>query len=134
VDGYLDRGQGECWLARPEIAGIVAGAIKFHSGERFDLHAWVVMPNHVHAVLRQRPGWTLSRVLQSWKGFSAREANRVLSRAGIPFWQSESYDHLIRDDDDLHRCCRYTILNPVNARLCQRPDDWKWGSAYRATP
>jgi len=133
VDRYLDCGHGECWLARPEIARIVSSAIMFHSCERFDLRAWVVMPNHVHAVLRPLPGWTLSHVLKSWKGFSARESNRVLGRSGIPFWQAESYDHLIRDDNDLHRCCCYTILNPVNARLCQRPEDWMWSSAYRAS-
>ena len=131
VDKYLDAGHGDCWLARPEIAGLVAGAMKFHAGERFDLHAWVVMPNHVHAVLRPKPDWTLSKVLKIWKGFTAHEANRLLKRTGTTFWQVESFDHLVRDDDDLHRCCCYTTMNPVNAGLCERPEDWKWSSAYR---
>jgi len=132
VDKYLDAGHGDCWLARSEIADLVAGAMQFHAGQRFDLLAWVVMPNHVHVVLRPKPDWTLSQILKSWKGFSAREANCCLERTGTTFWQVESYDHLIRDDEDLHRCCHYTTMNPVNARLCKRPEDWRWSSAYRS--
>jgi REP element-mobilizing transposase RayT len=131
VDNYLDAGHGDCRLGRPEVADLVAGAIQFHANERFDLHAWGVMPNHVHAVLRPRPDWALSEILKSWKGFSAREANRVLKRTGTTFWQVESFDHVVCDDDDLHRCCLYTTMNPVNARLCKQPEDWKWSSAYR---
>ncbi len=132
VDNYLDAGSGDCWLARPEIADLVAGAMKFHAGERFDLLAWVIMPNHVHAVLRPKPDWNLSRILKSWKGFTAREANRILKQSGTTFWQVETFDHFVRNDDDLHRCCRYTTMNPVNAGLCQNPEDWKWSSAYRS--
>ncbi len=131
VDKYLDAGHGNCWLAQPEITDLVAGAIRFYADQRFDLHAWSVMPNHVHAVLCPRPDWTLSRILKSWKGFTAREANRMLIRTGTTFWQVESYDHLVRDDEDLHRCCHYTTMNPVRARLCRQPEDWKWSSAYR---
>jgi REP element-mobilizing transposase RayT len=131
VDAHLDAGLGECWLRNPELADLVADVIRFHAGERFDLLAWVVMPNHVHAVIRPTAQHTLSKVLKGWKGFSAREANRRLQRDG-EFWQRESYDHLIRDDADLYRCCRYVTMNPVNARLCARAEDWKWSSAYRA--
>ena len=132
VDKYLDAGHGNCWLAWPQVADLVAGTICFHASQRFDLHAWVVMPNHVHAVVRPLPEWTLSQILKSWKGFSGREANRWLRRSGLIFWQVESYDHLIRDDEDLQRCCQYTTMNPINAHLCQRPEDWRWSSAYRS--
>jgi REP element-mobilizing transposase RayT len=132
VDKYLDAGHGDCWLAKPNVADFVANAIQFHAGQRFDLHAWAVMPNHVHAVLRPRAEWTLSKILKGWKGFTAREVNKLLKRTGIPLWQVESYDHLIRDDEDLYRCCRYTSMNPANAHLCKQPEDWKWSSAHRA--
>ncbi|HZV34534.1 MAG TPA: transposase [Verrucomicrobiae bacterium] len=131
VDDYLDKGHGNCWLNEKGIADLVAGAIKFHVGLRFELHAWCVMPNHVHAVLRPLTNWTLSQILKGWKGYSGREANRLLKRTGNSFWQVESFDHLIRDDDDLHRCRQYTIMNPVNAGLCRSPEEWKWSSAYR---
>jgi REP element-mobilizing transposase RayT len=91
------------------------------------------MPNHVHAVLRPMPGWTLSKILKSWKGYTACEANKVLKRTGDKFWQTESFDHLVRDDEDMHRCCKYIMMNPVQARLCERAEDWKWSSAYRAS-
>jgi len=128
VDKYLDEGHGECFLRQTKVADLVAGAIQFHAGTRFDLFAWAVMPNHVHAVVHPRPGFTLSGILKSWKGFTAREANRVLRRTGLRFWQDESYDHLIRDDDDMHRCCHYTTMNPVNAGLCKEQGAWKWCS------
>ncbi|HLX94209.1 MAG TPA: transposase [Verrucomicrobiae bacterium] len=130
VDHYLDAGHGECWLARPEIAGMAASAIQFHAGQRFDLHAWVVMPNHVHVVLHPRADWTLSRILKGWKGFTAHQANRILKRTGTTFWQAESYDHFVRDDDDLVRCCHYTAMNPVKAGLCRQSEDWQWSHAY----
>lgn len=134
VDHYLDAGHGDCWLKQPEIARLVAGAIQFHQGERFELHAWCVMPNHVHAVLRPLAGWTLSQILKGWKGFTAWSANRLLNRARKPFWQTESFDHLVRDENDRQRCCHYTIMNPVNAGFCKRPEDWEWSSAHRPAP
>jgi len=134
VDKYLDAGHGQCWLRRPEIAEVVAGALQFHNGVRFELHEWVVMPNHVHAVLRPLPGWSLSHVLQGWKGYTAFKANQLLNRTGKSFWQIESFDHLVRDDEDLHRCNHYTIMNPVNAGLCEKPQDWQWSSLRPPAP
>lgn len=130
VDAYLDAGHGDCFLCQPEIAKLVADALKFFDSRRYELRAWVVMPNHVHVVVWPRPPETLSRVLHSWKSFTSKEANKVLGRTG-QFWQGESYDHCIRDDDDHARCVAYTINNPVSARLCARPEDWQWSSAYR---
>jgi REP element-mobilizing transposase RayT len=109
---------------------IVANALRHHAGERFILHSWVVMPNHVHVVFRPLPGWTLSIILKGWKGFSAREINRILGLTGRRLWQKESYDHVIRDENDLRRCCEYTVMNPANARLCKRPEDWRWSSGF----
>ena len=130
VDAYLDAGHGDCWLRRPDMAELVAGALKFFEGQRYTLRAWVVMPNHVHVVVRPEPPHTLSAILKSWKTFTGLRANRMLGREGTPFWQSESYDHCCRDDADVARCCAYTTMNPVNARLCERPEDWQWSSAH----
>ncbi len=134
VDAYLDAGHGKCWLRRPDIADLVADALRFFVDVRYELRAWVVMPNHVHVVVHPLPGWTLSEILKNWKGYTAREANKLLHLTGQQFWQTESFDHLVRDDEDMHRCCRYTTMNPVNARLCVRPEDWKWSSACRSSP
>jgi REP element-mobilizing transposase RayT len=134
VDRYLDAGHGECYLRRPVCADLVATALKFFDGQRYELRAWVVMPNHVHAVVWPKLPHTLSEILQSWKSYTSHKLNKQLNPKVSPFWQSESYDHLIRNDDDLHRCCRYTLMNPVNAGLCAELQDWPWSSAYVAQP
>jgi type I restriction enzyme R subunit/putative DNA methylase len=131
VDACLDAGHGECHLRRQEIARLVADALQFFDGQRYELRGWVVMPDHVHVVIWPRPPETLSRVLHSWKSFTSIQANKLLVRAGSAFWQGESYDHLVRDRDDHARCVAYTVNNPVSARLCARPEDWPWSSAYR---
>jgi REP element-mobilizing transposase RayT len=131
LEAYLDKGAGICWLKRPDIANLVADALRFFDGARYRLDAWVVMPNHVHVVLWPMPNHTLSAIVQSWKRFTAREANKALNRTGQPFWQPEPFDHWIRNDEEHARCCRYALNNPVKARLCASPEDWKWSSAWR---
>src|SRR5258707_652619 len=46
VEMFLDSGAGNCWLRQPDIADLVSKALCFFAGERYDLHAWIVMPNH----------------------------------------------------------------------------------------
>jgi len=129
VEALLDAGHGTCCLSKPEIAGLVAGALKHFNGQRYELRAWVVMPNHVHAVVWPMPGQTLGDILHSWKSFTSKAANKLLGRTG-EFWQKESYDHWIRDDTERARLVAYVENNPVKARLCKSLGDWKWSSAY----
>jgi REP element-mobilizing transposase RayT len=131
VERYLDKGIGECWLRRPDIANLAAGAICFFEKQRYLLDAWVVMPNHVHVVFWPMPNHSVSSIVQSWKREIAREANIILQRTGTAFWQPEPYDHWIRNDEEHARCCRYVWYNPVMAGLCARPEDWQWSSAWR---
>ncbi len=130
VEDYLDKGAGASWLRHPDIAGLVANAMRLFNGERYLLKAWVVMPNHAHAVLWPTPNHTLSKIMQSWKSFTGREANKLLGRTGQPFWQPEPFDHWIRNDAEHFRCCRYVVHNPVKARLCSAPENWQWSSAW----
>lgn len=132
IDKHLDAGLGTCYWRDPELARLVAGAILHFSGQRYELNAWVVMPNHAHVVVQPRPPHTLSDILHSWKSFTAHEIRKRIPAMPIPFWQKESYDHLIRNADDLHRCCHYTLMNPVNARLCAQPENWRWSSGFVA--
>jgi REP element-mobilizing transposase RayT len=130
VEALLDSGAGGCWMRRREIAELVANAIKFFADARYSLHAWVVMPNHVHAVLTPREEQRLSDILHSWKSFTSKKARALLKRNGQRFWQAESYDHRVRDDDERARIVNYVENNPVKARLCARPEEWEWSSAY----
>ena len=131
VEQCLDSGLGACWLRQAKIADLVTDGLRFHDGEWFDLKSWVVMPNHVHAVIQPLGNHLLGGILKSLKQFTARKANAMINRVGQPFWQRESYDHLIRDRDELERIKRYIIRNPVKAGLCQTPEDWPWSSATR---
>jgi REP element-mobilizing transposase RayT len=132
IDALLDQSTGESWLRRPEVASLVAGALRHFEGGRYQLYAWVVMLNHVHAVVRPMGVHALDAILHSWKSYTASEANRLLNRVGCPFWQSEYYDHWIRDDAEFGHCCRYTEDNPVKAGLSSCPEDWPWSSAHTA--
>jgi len=127
LDAYLDRGSGASFLKDPRVAKLVVDALRHFDGARYHLHAWCVMPNHVHVIFSVLPARTpalrLSSIIQSWKSFTAKEANRLLARTGS-FWQREYYDHLVRDDEDFVRCIEYTINNPVKAGLCERWEDW----------
>lgn len=133
MHAYLDAGMGACWLKRDDIGGLVGNALRFFEGKRYDLHAWVIMPNHGHVMVTPRENWTLSAILHSWKSYTANEANRILGRVGEPFWQIESYDHLVRDDKEFYLICEYTINNPVSAGLCTKPEDWEFSSALAKT-
>jgi threonine dehydrogenase-like Zn-dependent dehydrogenase/REP element-mobilizing transposase RayT len=117
----LDSGYGECWLKREEIAEIVVENWRHFDGERYDLLAYCVMPNHVHLLVKPYDEHPLEEILHSWKSFTANAANKLLNRQG-GFWQVESYDHLVRDADDYQRCLRYILENPEKAGL----KGWTW--------
>ena len=121
VEKYLDSGYGACWLQRDAIADIVANALQYFNGERYQLSAWCIMPNHVHIVAQPLAGQELHTIMRSWKTFTARECNTMLHRNGT-FWQREYFDHLIRSSDDLERCIDYVWKNPEEAGL----KNWKW--------
>ena len=119
---------GSCALNRPEIARLVQNAFLYFEGQRYELGTWCVMANHVHVIFAPAVGHSPSAILQSWKGFTAREANRILGTRGT-FWERESFDHLIRSLRSFERLGNYVEMNPVKAGLCKRPEDWPFGSA-----
>lgn len=130
IERALDRGLGACYLRRPDIAQLVAESL-FHFHElQYLLDDWVIMPNHVHLILWPMPNHTLSAILTSRKRYTARQANLILGCTGTPFWQQESFDHWIRNDEEKARIRRYIRNNPVKAGLCGAPDEWKWSSAW----
>lgn len=129
MDRYLDRARaGPQFLKQPELASMIVECL--HKGValgHYTLDAFVVMANHVHVLLQ--PRIPPSRLLQSLKGFTAREANRTLGRTGSPFWQAESYDHWVRDEEEHRRIASYIETNPVKAGLVARAWEYPWSSA-----
>lgn len=128
IEEWLDRGEGDCWLKVTAIAALVQNALLYFDGERYLLHAWVIMPNHVHALFSQTVGYRLPEVVQSWKSYTALEANRLLNRAGT-FWQADYFDRYIRDEKHFEATKYYIEENPVKANLCPRKEDWAYSSA-----
>jgi putative transposase len=129
MDRHLDsRNTGPLFLRRREIASVVVESL-FRGVElsHYQLGAFVIMPNHVHALLL--PQVLPSRLSKSLKGATAREANRLLTRTGEPFWQRESYDHCVRDEDEFARIAAYIELNPVKAGLVGLAEEFPWSSA-----
>jgi REP element-mobilizing transposase RayT len=118
---HLDAGHGDCILGDEENAAIVAGALAFFDGKRYHLHAWCVMPNHVHVIVEPFRDEELSKITHSWKSFTAHEIRKRDGESGN-VWHRESYDHIIRNERSYQRVVRYVLDNPLRAGL----RDWKW--------
>jgi putative transposase len=110
-------------IARAVVDSLYRGVDLGH----YQLGPFVVTSNHVHVLLL--PKTDPSKLLKSIKGWTAREANRLLGRTGEPFWQRESYDHWVRHENEWRRIAAYIESNPVKAGLVARAEDYRWSSA-----
>ena len=127
LEKYLDKARGACHLRRPAIAKIVEDSLRFRHGTHYDLRAWVIMPNHVH-LLFQVLDIPMSELVEAWKGFTAKEANRVLGRKG-QFWQEGYWDTYMRDAAQEQKARLYIENNPTKAGLVALRKDWPWSSS-----
>jgi putative DNA methylase len=128
AEEYLNAGYGACYLSDPRIACLVEDALFHFDGKRYRLIAWVVMPNHVHVMIEIFVGWSLDKILHSWKSYTATEANKVLQRKG-KFWFREYFDRYIRDERHFANAVNYIHENPVKAGLVEKAEDWGFSSA-----
>jgi putative DNA methylase len=122
---------GPTYLRQPIIADIVVEAI-YHNATvlgRYILHAFVVMPNHVHMLVS--PHVPVPELTKTLKSFTAKRANQSLGLTGNLFWQEESYDHLARTQREVQRIRLYIEYNPVRAGLVRKAGDYRWSSASR---
>ncbi len=154
-DDYMNKCSiGHQWLKQKEVADIVQEAMHYRDRKDYDLIAYTIMQNHVHMVftpvvkrdlsrlsesskgdinvaLHRRsnmntlPQFPVTDILRKLKGSTSRACNLVLNRTG-PFWQHESYDHVVRDADELKRIVEYVLNNPVKARLADTPEEWEY--------
>ncbi len=127
IEKCLDQSLGACQLRDPRIGGLVQDALLFFDGKRYGLHAWVVMPNHVHVLFAPFKGEQLDKILHSWKSFTSRKANRILRRDGV--WQRESHDRFIRDEAHFMNVIGYIEENPVVAGYVGG-EEWEFSSAH----
>jgi putative transposase len=150
IEAWLDAGYGCCVLGRPEAAACVVENWRHFAGARYDLIAWVVMPNHVHLLIRVYEGTSLGKVVQSWKSYTGRRIGAMMedgragarrsqaggSRAGWSsdevvggVWMREYWDRYIRDERHFEAVVGYIHDNPVKAGLVKKAEDWPWSSA-----
>jgi REP element-mobilizing transposase RayT len=151
IEAWMDAGHGSCVLKEPDIAAMVQETLLFFDGQRYRVFAWVVMPNHVHVLFQPIHGWTVAKIVASWKKYTARricEHRRKSGNANLPIggeananqeigvpgdqpvWHREYWDRYMRDDYHFLQAVEYIHQNPVKAGLVGRPEDWPWSSAY----
>lgn len=156
VEAWLDAGHGSCALRLPEAAVCVVDTWRHFACERYDLIAWVVMPSHVHVLIRTYEGVPLGKIVQSWKSYTGKRIRQIadgvggggessarVCRAGArrfregrtearrsqAVWMRDYWDRYIRDERHFHAVISYIHQNPVKARLVSRAEDWPWSSA-----
>jgi REP-associated tyrosine transposase len=125
MDRKLDSARtGPMFLVKEEIASQVIASL-WHGMEagNYELASFVIMANHVHVLLL--PKIPANKLLKSLKGYTAREANKLLGRTGTPFWQKESYDHWVRNQIEWERIKFYIENNPVKAGLVRCAEDYR---------
>jgi type I restriction enzyme R subunit/putative DNA methylase len=141
VEAWVDAGHGSCVLQESEIARMVQNTLLYFDGQRYRLLAWVIMPNHVHVLFQPLNGWTVAKIVASWKKYTARKicdyrrANCANQEIGVPgeVWHREYWDRYMRDERHLQQAIEYIHQNPVKASLVRRAEDWPWSSAGRVS-
>ena len=136
MDRLLDEARaGVFYLRQPAVANMIVEAIHYNADilDHYLLHAFVVMPNHVHLLATPSRSVSLPKLTKSLKGITAKRANAMLSLTGRPFWQEESYDHLVRQQREFDNIRHYIEDNPVRAGLVTEASEFRWSSAGWAT-
>ena len=136
-DNWLDRCEhGPRWLESEDIARIVMDKIQGLHKNRYDLYICCITPNHAHLLFDSlivdqgkhkgmSEKYPVTETLRLLKGNTARSCNLSLNRNGH-FWHHESYDHFVRDEQEMERIIKYILNNPVKAGLVKEWSDWKF--------
>ncbi|HYC88881.1 MAG TPA: transposase [Thermoanaerobaculia bacterium] len=114
IDRELDDVRGSCLLR--EHGEVVASALRYFDGQRYTLHAWCVMPNHVHVLLHIERGANLPKIVQAWKSYTAHKIG-----LGV-IWQRRYFDRVVRSPQEYSDTRAYIRNNPAKAGL----RDWAW--------
>ena len=134
---FINRAStGPKWLNQLEVANVVKDAIHYRDKNEYDLFAYCIMTNHVHMIIELissddnngRDGvstYMVTKIVGSLKKHTALVANKILKRSGA-FWQHESYDHVIRNGEELEKTIWYILNNPVKAGFVSEWNQWQW--------
>ncbi len=127
MEDEMDKNHNEPhWLKNEKVAGVIMDSLFFRNNIQYKLFSSSIMSNHVHIVISPLPNSpSLNVILQNHKKFTAIQCNKILERNG-QFWEEESFDTLIRDNNHFNNCIIYTLNNPVNSDLVKYWRDWPW--------
>ncbi len=115
-DRLMDMEFGECVLRHLNCRDALANSLSLFDGERFLMHSWVAMPNHVHVLFSLVEGGSLEKVIGGWKGYSSKDINVVMGNEGS-LWQKDYFDRIIRYWEHMFRAAKYIRRNPEKAKL-----------------
>lgn len=118
MEGYLDAGHGTCLLRDEVLRKEIVASLLHDDQKRYELGDFVIMPNHVHVLLKPLQPESASVLIGPVKGASSHRINQIQQTAGM-LWMDESFDHVVRSLESLEKFQRYIAANPVKAGLSE---------------
>ena len=133
TEAILNAGHGCCALQNPQLARAVLDVLEDQHAKRYKLIAWCILPNQLHVLIE--PCFPMGRIIQDWRVLTTRWAlqhNRELNLGlkGKKLWLKRCQDRYIPDSKQLGKAVEELHLSPVTAGLCDKPEQWRWSSAY----
>lgn len=117
------------WVLPPAARGLAMESCLWGNGSRYNLHAAVVMPDHVHVALTPlydgNRFFTVAEIMQGIKSAFAHTINRLLNRTG-QVWQRESFDRVLRREESVHAKIEYVSQNPARGGLVKTAAEYPW--------
>ncbi|PCJ56900.1 MAG: transposase [Planctomycetota bacterium] len=136
IETYLDAGHGSCILKIKDIADLIFENWNHFNGKRYDLISYVIMPNHIHILIKIYEKEQLGKIIHSWKSYTSKKIKKYLNINGKDSsvgWKDNYWDRYIRDTAHYQHAINYIHQNPVKAGLCSAPEDWKYSSIKKYT-
>lgn len=120
----MDVGYGSCVFRESRFSQVMSSSLLHFQNRQCFTSCFVVMPNHVHAVMRPMTGYDLEDCLQRIKRYVSFHVNKALNQVGS-LWEAESYDRIVRDEEHLWNVVQYIGRNPAKAGISA--DQWvRW--------
>jgi putative transposase len=109
--------RGSNQLCTPAVAEKLFTAVRhYHEQLRWHVSLWLLMPDHLHALVACPREEDFAKTVAAWKRFTARDAGIV--------WQKGFFDHRLRNDENFEEKAHYIRMNPVRKGLVAQPEDW----------
>ena len=110
-DKWIDQGYGSCILRNPDVRMLVEDALYYYDGKEYIVHYFVIMPNHVHALLSPICGFKVIDSIGKVKGYTSHSINKKMGTNG-KIWQKSIFDRMVRDQENYEQYKAYIQNNP----------------------